>query len=107
MSKKCCFHSGNENRAKKNNAVFKARFRNLPNSTVGEGVDKCACCAFLLGIEETIEEIEKGLGIKFPEGAWVLESRKKMIDAIKGAFDEDAYSDYIDELADEKIPRLA
>ena len=85
----------------------------LPKSSTGVGAGKCAYCAYLLGIDDTIKAVEKALEIgQFPKGRdGAIHNKILMEEAIKSSFQpslnhEEDYEKYLDEFVDQHFPDM-
>ena len=110
----CTIHSGTSPKPKGQRHPLDSIISRLPKNYSGKGRNKCAYCAYLAGIDETIKAVEKALEItKFPKEDYavpnrVLQNRTHMVQAIKHLLDQfdfkPAFEDYLGKLADKDHP---
>ena len=111
-SEKCAIHAGRSHQNRDRRRRLDLTIRKLPESSAGKGAKKCAYCAYLLGIEDTIKAVEKALKIgQFPKGAdsnKALQNRRYMEDAIGEliVYFEDVYRDHLQNFVDKHFPNM-
>ena len=112
-SEKCAIHAGRSHQNRANRRPLDLTLYKLQESSTGVGAKKCAYCAYLLGIEDTIKAVEKALEIgQFPKGSsGALHNRTLMAEALKSSFqlrisNEEDYETYLDEFVDRHFPNM-
>ena len=108
-SKKCAIHAGRSHQNRDRRRPLDLAIYKLPESSTGVGAKKCAYCAYLLGIEDTIQAVEKALEIgQFPKGrGGAIHNKTLMEEALKSiGNDEESYEKYLDEFVDQHFPNL-
>ena len=111
-SEKCAIHAGRSHQNKANRRPLDLNLYKLPESSTGVGAKKCAYCAYLLGIEDTIKAVEKALEIgQFPKGrGGAIHNRRLMEEALKSSFNlgynEESYETHLDEFVDRHFPNM-
>ena len=111
-SEKCAIHAGRSHQNRANRRPLDLTLYKLPESSTGVGAKKCAYCAYLLGIEDTIKAVEKALEIgQFPKGrGGAIHNRRLMEEALKSSFqlgsNEEGYETYLDEFVDRHFSKM-
>ncbi len=112
-SEKCAIHAGRSHQNRDQRRPLDPTIYKLPESSTGVGAKKCAYCAYLLGINETIKSVEKALEIgQFPKGrGGAFHNRRLMEEAIKSSFqlglgNQESYKEYLEEFVDQHFPNM-